>query len=265
MYHQKPLLGELPDFLHPLTPNVGAWLLNEGSGAPFDCINKKFGTIVGTIPWGVCEQGLHVALDDTESIDYIIPQTSITEGTLMAIAQFTGVHYQDSVLSTSTTNTGLRIQWGMVGAVNDFTITKGGAADISSGIALSSNTWYLLMASSSDVTDTINFLVKNLDTYSIETASTTNTSASLTGSGIACFGENAFADFGWNGDISMGAIWDYAMNINQMQAFSFNPYCWMAEPTEAELFYAAPPAGAVMNQFQRANLGADLYDGVLIT
>jgi hypothetical protein len=68
-----------------------------------------------------------------------------------------------------------------------------------------------------------------------------------------------------NGAIKSTNLFDVALTAYQAKFISDNPYFMYQIPEEMYGYVAgAPPVGAIMNQFQKYNIGADLYNGGII-
>ena len=67
----------------------------------------------------------------------------------------------------------------------------------------------------------------------------------------------------YNGSIDSVSIYNQAKSADEVTWLYREPYA-MFEPAfnPAILYSPAPPVGAIINQFQKANIGADLYNGV---
>ena len=256
MYHQKPLLGELPDFSHPLTPTA-AWIMNEGSGNKiYDLINGNHGTFgAGTAAPSWVPEGL----DFDGSNDHIISPIS---GTTLTTFSFVFWFLQPA----QSSNQGI-IQW---------------AQSLTSG-----SPFFLLQY---NATPDIKFYCNTAYRHTENISNNTIYQAAITHNGSKWFfyldgkevgsyvgvrGNQANANdlyFGngyngyWEGKIYKAFLYvEKCLTTSQISQLFYNPFCWLAQPMEAELMYAAPPIGAIMNQFQRTYLGADLYDGAPIT
>lgn len=69
----------------------------------------------------------------------------------------------------------------------------------------------------------------------------------------------------FGGDLKLFTIYDVAPTERQVKFQHDNPYFMYQIPEELYGYVAgAPPVGAIMNQFQKANIGADLYNGAII-
>jgi hypothetical protein len=70
----------------------------------------------------------------------------------------------------------------------------------------------------------------------------------------------------FGGDVQYVYIYNRALSAEEVAWLNREPYAMFEQPiSPASLYYeAAPPVGAIMNQFQGANIGADLFNGALL-
>ena len=265
MYHQKPLLGELPDYSHPLTPTA-AWIMNEGSGNKiFDIIRGNHG-IFGAgaaapswVPEGIkFDGGDYINCGDSPSLnpDHI---------TISAEIKTSSTGSEKQIFTKDRTETVTERVWQFRKTDTEklqFIVFK---TDVDVD-------WVIGNTSISD--NNLHHVVGTWDGSYIKVyfdGILDCTPVAYSGSlqqgqpNDAFIGKGELTDPGyWNGLIESVYFYNYSLSSSQIWQLHVDPYCWLRQPFQAELMYVAPPIGAIMNQFQKANLGADLYDGVLI-
>ena len=258
MYNQKPLLGTLPNYAHPLTPNVAAWVMNEGSGNKiFDIINSNHGTFgAGAAAPSWAPEGL-----DFDGGDYVNLTGFTGAGTTHTIAF--RIYSRDSTSAGKyffDIQTGrLLFAWGSDQA-GDIGVWDGSGTWKDFASSPSANTWH-------DLIFLLNSSNNKMDLYldGIHYGNQKSYTPRAIGGNVTIGSRYSMDGFYFEGMTAHVYIYDYILSPFQISQLHYNPYSWLAQPMEAELMYAAPPVGAIINQFQKANLGADLYDGVLIT
>ena len=260
MYNQKPLLGTLPNYAHPLTPIV-AWLFNEGSGNKvFDIIKRNNGTFgAGAeaptwVPEGLSfDGGDYVDCGDIDIdgngaiVSWVNPNVNNADQAIFACLKSDGAT-----------------------ATSDFSLTLSSTGVVY--VYIGDNTTYqIVSANPSYAANKMQFIAATcdgsnvtvyVDNESKSTAQTIIPTGNIYKYSIGRFGE--YSGFYLQGVGKTVFVYDRYLPPSQISQLYINPYCWLAQPMGAELMYAAPPIGAIMNQFQKAKLGADLYDGGLV-
>ena len=132
------------------------------------------------------------------------------------------------------------------------------ALDLSDGV------WYSLFGTRTPTTGTEGTIEAWVNGVSKGTATTNDISYSTQD---LLIGGPHDSGRGFDGQIAAMAVWDRALPYSQIATLNpdADPHA-IVRPMQRTLAgtTGAPAAGAVMNQMQGANLGADLFDGVLI-
>lgn len=69
----------------------------------------------------------------------------------------------------------------------------------------------------------------------------------------------------FDGEVRIAIVFPAALTAAQVQTLSADPYGLVRQPDYTDLFAAAQILpGAIMNQFQKGNLGADLFNGTFL-
>lgn len=262
MYNQKPLLGTLPNYAHPLTPNVGAWLFNENSGNKvFDLSGNgnhgTFGAGTAAPTWVLGRTGSALEFDGTE--DYVnIPSSSDFDLATGTISFWTkkktaDTEYIFSVIQLPNTDYFHIVLTGApTGKIN---------VEIEDG-NVKKTTLY---------TDSLRILDTNWH-HIVVTQNGTEMSIYIDGVKSTVTGTNSdyFLDHltAWSVDIGRARealyydgiindvmIYNRALSASEIRQLYIDPYCWLTQPMEAELMYAAPPVG-VMSPYYYESLMA---------
>ncbi len=83
-------------------------------------------------------------------------------------------------------------------------------------------------------------------------------------SGLAHIGAAGFDLFMYTGKIAFIAIYSRCLAPSEIQHLSRNHLAMLRRRSRFPVSVPAAPTGAIMNQFQASNLGADLFNGTLI-
>lgn len=111
-----------------------------------------------------------------------IPATATNfDITLATVVRFETTAGARTVGLGATTNNGIHLQL----ATAQLSLTKGGVADIPSGITITADVWYFLAASYDATAGQVQYLVKDLATGVVRTATVANGSAFAASDGIA--------------------------------------------------------------------------------
>lgn len=258
MYNQKPLLGTLPNYAHPLTPNVAAWIMNEGSGDKiYDIINGNHGTFgAGTAAptWKPGRRG--PALDFNGNNDIINCGSNPLLDDISPLSIVTWVYWrgegtstQEHIVDKGSYNSvegffffvydgddSLRF-YQYFSTVNGYWQTP---AD-----SIPKNVWtqvaliYPGRTISDKPTMYINGVSKTITTiYNPEGTVKSDASLNLT------IGDTTDLGRPFDGIIDEVMICNWALSAGEIWQLYIDSYCWLAEPYQAEL-YAAPAAGVM--------------------
>ena len=257
--HTKPPAGTQINPLHPLSRGlVGCWLFNEGAGSLANDIsgNKNHGRLTNMAPnvqgsaWGNgglefngvddnIDCGNDASLDITDAITVEAwVYSSWDQSDKGIVGKYIGsTGYLLFAYPTGS------VSWQVDGSTNRVTTV------------VTPNVWNHIVGlwNGTNVELFVNGVSKGIDTGSL----TSNVNNLIIGKYLSV------ANF--NGLIDSVRIYNRALSAEEVAWSYREPYA-MFEPSfnPALLYSAAPPVGAIMNQFQKANIGADLYNGVLI-
>lgn len=267
--HTKPPVGTQINPLHPLSKGlVGCWLFNEGDGSLANDIsgNKNHGRLTNMAPnvqgsgWGGSKFGGGLEFD--------------------GVGGYVNCGNSDNLKSTQITICAEIISndqsdWGHIFGSNyasgawlalkndesiAFYTTIGGTTDYWASFAAP-----LTVGKKYQICAVFNGTVKTIYLDGIYFASS-NHSGDLDWSGTTQLrvGASDTDTYHFDGKCSYIYVYNRALSAEESARLHREPYA-MFEPSfnPALLYSAAPPVGAIMNQFQKANIGADLYDGCL--
>lgn len=268
----KSLPGVMADPLHPLSQGcVGHWLFNEGTGSlAYDVSGHgNHGALKNMLPnvqgSGWCGSKFGGGLDFDGSDDYVQISDSIDVAGAITIV----VRVKFSVTGTSTNIAGNKRHqatgYGFLkhsGGHLRFSAGDGTNTDDldSSGLSWNTDEWYHVA---------ISFESPNGVFYrnGVSVGSDTMTWSGNIGAGIydLHIGVDPTPSFFLNGNMDEALVYNRALSVQEIKELYHNPFCNLMQVPAWQLYSPAAPTGAIINQFQRYNLGADLYDGVLIT
>ena len=272
--HIKPPAGTQINPLHPLSRGlVGCWLFNEGAGSLVNDIsrNENHGRLTNMAPnvqgsgWGGSKFGGGLEFDgvddyvdcgsqDLGNIDITVSMWLKTNDTADSYI-FGGWHHPDEPTATPP-----KVQFTVnVGAdthVNMFSSAT--SVRISSTTDITDNKWHHIVFLYTGTA--MKIFIDGIEEASGNAGNITwnNWQWQINNDGGAPTSLNPI-----NGSIDSVRIYNRALSAEEI-AWSYREPYVMFEPSfnPALLYSAAPPVGAIMNQFQRANIGADLYNGV---
>lgn len=256
MYNQKPILGTLPNYAHPLTPTA-AWIMNEGSGNKiYDIIGRNHGTFgagAAAPTWKPGRTGSALDFDGTD--DYINTPVNLnwTEGSIGVWAKSDDlnarnlfVYTADDGLSTYSHMAGFRD----TGYIHAY-IYDGTQLPLDSDITVSAGNWYHVV-----ITWKVNDYFKLFVNGNLENQVAMGT-AWKDGNKFLIGKNSQYTTLQnyFSGAIDEVHIYNWALSAAEIWQLYVDPYCWLAEPYQAELMYAAPPAG-VMSPYYYESLMA---------
>jgi len=225
---------------------------------------KNHGTLTNIPPataWGLTEMGWGVKHAGEGSGDYIELETPIALGT------------QPWAFSCWADIDSLYVSWG---GLFGYDFTAGKYTRILIGSA--SPYYYLYNDANGTSTQTFAFAVTGLHHYfiqhdgakytlyrdAVQLGVPTALAGPFTIWRLGNYGASGAAVDSMDGRLINTGIWGRAVMPEEIQQLYADPYA-MFRPRPLVLPAAvAPPVGAIMNQIQKANLGADLFDGALI-
>ena len=268
--HTKPPAGTQINPLHPLSQGlVSCWLFNEGAGSLANDIsgNKNHGRLTNMAPnvqgsgWNGSKFGSGLEFDGVDDYVNVSADESLDVNSISIEAwiKLNGDYSTDAIIVDKldyANKDGYSLFFANGAFDNEFTFfTCNGASCgvLRSTISISDNDWHHIVAVSGVSGRNIYF-----DGILDETAGYYNIAFTTTNLNIG----GARGDI-FNGSIDNVRIYNRALSAEEIAWSYREPYA-MFEPAfnPALLYSAAPPVGAIMNQFQKANIGADLYNGV---
>ena len=257
---QKPFRGAQLNRTHPLAKGlVGCWLFNEMTGETvFDLSgNGNTGTLENGVAWG--SDGLEFdGVDDyvdcgTDNIFNVGTSDHVFSGWVYpyTIAADDAFRY---IAAIGNNDTGEQSGIGIRNAKIIHSAHGTPWIEFLNYTIPAANQWYHIAVVHSGLTSYlyINGELKDEEDIAINVKI-----------GKCYIGVNLGMTSSFNGSIDSVRIYNRALSAEEVVWSYREPYA-MFEPAfnPALLYSAAPPAGAIMNQFQRANIGADLYNGV---
>jgi len=264
--NEKPIFGTPLNPFHQLNQGlVGCWAFNEqGGNKAFDLSgNGNHGTLIGAT-WTPSKFGGGLAFDglnDYVNRDAVITGTPVT---ISAWVKTNDLNNERRIVTINDGGTSANVLSILIDShtnklqVQHYDTSGDGAF---STVAMSINTWHHVVgvfASDSSRIAYLDGVAGNPDTESQNAMTGLDTTdiGTLYWSG----GRIQF----WSGSIDSVRIYNRALSATEVKQLYRNHFGTFQQPCEAWLYAAAPPAGAIMNQFQKVNMGSDLYDGALV-
>jgi hypothetical protein len=265
-YKWKPPASAQLNPYHRLNQGlVGYWRFVEGCGLKaFDYSGRgNHGTLTNGPTWTTGKALQFDGIDDyvdyesASDFDMAIGTISLWVKSDYSASQWQGLIGIYESEYTDYLNLYMRDNVGIYVRIEDDNVRK---TDLTSSLKISDANWHQIVI-------TQNGVLLSIYLDGVESSVTGTNSAYFTDhltTWITKIGYSQGTYF--NGTIDEVRIYNRAPSAQEIWQLHADPFCMFAQPMEAELFYVAgaPPVGAIMNQFQKANLGADLYDGVVI-
>lgn len=258
----KPILGTQLRQGHPLAPNLGCWLFNEGDGNIVSDLsgNRYDGTITNAV-WAGGNSGPAMVCDGTE--DYVDTSSDVTRGTyseLTVVCSFMASTLQKAVLVGKFSGAGGNGEfaagcWDANGVFRWYmsNVTK----------RWISNAGFLVADEWVQVVGVYNGLLANANKIRVYKNGVLETPASLDAVGASHTSDstvfkigkdNHFASLGWSewpGSISYVMVYDTAFTAQQAAQIYQEPFAAFV-PQPIDLWTAAAsvsvPAGTVVPQ-----------------
>ena len=235
---RKPPLGTLPNYAHPLTPNVASWIMNEGSGNKiYDLINGNHGTFgagAGAPSW--VPEGL--SFDGTDdNIDLITDPDFTSVGTIIALVSIAGTSNGKQGILCRGSTLDKRLQISLL--INDNVVRavlgdNTNSQTVDSVATLSANKKYLVGMT----VDGSNVVV-----YIDGIGESTVQSITPQASALYPYDIGSTAVFNcFEGTIYTILSYDRALQPSQISQLHVNPYCWLAPDYDDALYYKAAVA-----------------------
>lgn len=275
-YVTKPKPGVMLNPLHPLSRGlIGYWLFNEGAGIRTNDISGhgNHGTLENTLPnvqgsgWGGSKFGGGIQFDGTndrvdvgskllpsENKDFSVfcwaKRDGSKYGGIISKDPDDGGHRNWFIAEQTSTNIYYRLY------ETDYTYIEYS----SSAGTFPAGVWTFL-GLIVDVSNTKLYAVINDAVIDI----TSTWDGTIQNQAIITYvGMTYTTNYCFNGVIDHVRMYDRAVPAKEATQLYHDPFCDLLYPPLRRYHVAAAPAGAIMNQFQNYNIGADLYNGGLI-
>ena len=272
--HTKPPAGTQINPLHPLSRGlVGCWLFNEGAGSLANDIsgNKNHGRLKNMAPnvqgsgWGGSKFGGSLDYDgDDDYVDVWNGGSLVSdEGSFIAWMKFNDIDSNEGIIRFeedvwenyftiyryNTNRLRLRMEENNI-VLADILSPHGSIGD---------TLWHQIV-----ITQDGNQLRMYIDGINqsitvLSGADFTKWTSYLTLNSVRLgYGTGNYL----TGSFNSALLYNRALSADEVKQLYENPFCNMMVRRPYGLYVPAAPASAIMNQFQRANIGADLYNGV---
>lgn len=254
-WYLQPPSSLLLDRSHPLVSALRPELVvttNLGLASP-DLVRNQTATSQGNPTFAVVPFiGQALKCDGSgDNLEYNDRPTTMTgrDITLAMVCRYTGPLDSRRALGTSsTTNAGFHIEREEIGTV--LALTKGGVVVISSSITWAANTAVFVGASYRDSDGLCNFILRDLSSFALSTATATNTQTPINGDGIYNVGGGTvFSADMFEGEIGLAVIAERFVSLNFLAEWSLDPYALLLPlaprrlwPIEAVVAAAEIPA-----------------------
>lgn len=249
-YVTKPNSGAQINLAHPLSNGlVGCWLFNEGAGSrALDTSTKRnHGTFVniGSGAWVGSVHGRGLLVNDVDLSRVNISSTSLTDFSIVSVCT---PHDLSTINMVAGQNDGTLLLY-----TRDVLRAWYSGSDHLANTNLSIGTTY-----------TVGFTSKGgVGTFYLD-GKQDGTCSSVPSISLDVLLNNTW-DNGFTGVMDCIFVYDKALSDFEMEKLHNDPFCNLLRiPLRRYYVPAAGPTGAIMNQFQNFNIGADLYNGGLI-
>jgi len=274
---QKPFRGTQLNKTHPLSKGlVGAWIMNEATGEiVHNAVQHNYGKFASTSSasnpiWN--GSGVEFTNPKTRSgINlYTYSWLEVQSHTVFFVIRSLDTYSSDSEkrsLLTKENITSDGYEWvinssGQIEYAFQGTATRGWFTLTNKIVPLNTPTTVCLMAD--HIGGTINGYIDGVwagqDNMTAESITHNNTREAY----IGARGFNAYDEF--DGTIEAVYLFDRVLSAPEAIYLHREPYCMFTKLLDiGAMLYTAPVVGgSIINQFQKANLGADLFNGSLI-
>lgn len=285
-YLTKPKPGVMLNPLHPLSRGlVGCWLFNEGTGSLANDISRygNHGQLTNMAPniqgsgWGGSKFGGGLNFDGGDDYVDCGDDSSITN---LNVGTAMGWMYLDTLATSiiigygggntavpGTFGFGIRQHTNYYIGTTSQIEGSAGWDEFRGSTQLSAGTWYHLTMTSNG--SYCRLYVNGVE----ETIVITQGSNSGRWFGDVNPAETDMVTIGGamydgsmvdlpDGKIDHVCIYNRTLSEAEINQLYHNPFCNLLQVPIRRYSVIAPSVGAIMNQFQRANIGADLYNGV---
>lgn len=261
----KPLPGAQINPAHPLSRGlVGCWLFNEGSGSRANDIsgNGNHGTLTNMSPnaqnsgWGGSKFGGGLCFDGTG--DQVQTTAAVTTRNLSVVgwARLNNPDGVDAALWAALEGTSYRyFLFELEGAEGKIYLYLGDGSTYSpysSAIMSFDCGWHqvgVTIAGGGGITF-------YYDGVAVGTANSAQPETAFT----LGFTSDDYRRL--QGAIDHGSVYNRALSAAEVMQLYNDPFCTLLSPRRWYVA-AAGPSGVIMNQFQKCNVGADLFNGSL--
>jgi hypothetical protein len=271
-YLTKPKPGVMLNPLHPLSKGlVGCWLFNEGAGSLVNDISGhgNHSTLANMSPnaqgsgWGGSKFGGGLQFDGSNDYvgcgndDSLNITDTITIATLIKINERSSFHgiVGDSIHHERSYSLYQRNENN-----KDFTFRfNDGGVDrhITFGNYIVGN-WHYVVGTWDGTT--LKGYIDGVNVVGV----TGSTSEARNFGGVKIGYISSLSPGYFNASIDSIRIYNRALSAEEVKILSLDPFCNLLQVPIRRYSVAAPPVGAIINQFQRANIGADLYNGAIM-
>ena len=245
MYNQKPLLGTLPNYAHSLTPNIGAWIMNEGSGNKiYDIVGRNHGVFTNSPVW--VTQGIDFTRASSQYIAFDVDPVPADKVTIVMSFKESASTGIDSHLGSYSSASGNSCHDYVRETHTRLYFDFGGEVDGTSRIIANYPAGWLgnnhFLAYRAEATKGMSIWAdgKLLASHMGNTPTKGTENAfwigGAFGAGSATYHDNS---------IYFVYLYNHVLTDSQLSQLYYDPYCWLAQPMGAELMYAAPPVGVI--------------------
>lgn len=262
-FHQKPRLETQLNKKHQLaTGLIGSWIMNESSGnIIFDSSPERHnGTNIGAdwIPHGL-------DFDGTDRIQLLHPIVNNHDAFTIS-ARFNGaaggIVYAEGYSGNANWALFMGIEADPPYSARFYIKENGPWIALTTGTTTVNDGWHTVSLSQlnkSYRTIYIDGVPEEVDTDTVGDLSTMDTS------NIGVLERDTFGSY-FVGEIGYVHIHRRGFSDADAELYNRKPFAMFKRPiSPAQQSYVAPPIGAIMNQFQGPNIGADLFNGALST
>ena len=275
-YLTKPKPGIQINPSHPLSRGlVGYWLFNEGSGSLANDISGcgNHGRLINMSPniqssgWNGSKFGGGLHFDGVD--DYVENNMDASlnfgNGNFSCSVRIKGIppvidggfviSKYDNQISSARWSIELRSTGYINAHMRD---ANGNQMQASGAISIDDDRWHHIVVQR--IGDTIYLYIDRiLDNFGTNAlVGSTDIAAPLR---IGTISITDVSTFHFNGSIDEVRIYNRALSTAEIEQLYYDPFCNLLQ-IPMRRYSVITPAGAIMNQFQRANIGADLYNGV---
>lgn len=226
----KSIRGTLPNYAHPLTPNVAAWIMNEGSGNKiFDSINKQVGIFSGDVSWTTTKAGIGVNIGvsaDRIQVSNMIWSTSQGAIEILFIPNW---NHNDNITHYlfGTDDNATQI---VKANNNDLYVYNNGSNRGSFTYSFQAGKLYHLF---------LNYPSNKLYINGIMEYDYTDGDLGSIGANLYLGDRNWGANNSLDGKILLFKTYNRNLTTSEITQLHINPYCWLAQPEDLASLYVS--------------------------